>query len=84
MRLTHVQVMQFLQERGYTETLETLSRETKHTMNIEGGGGQLCSILAEYEDMKMMEVSAEVLQFLCVFSTAASCRRRRWTSLWLH
>jgi hypothetical protein len=52
--------MQFLHERGYTATLETLTRETKHEMNIEGGGGQLCSILAEYEDMKMMEVSAVV------------------------
>jgi hypothetical protein len=52
--------MQFLQERGYTEALEALSRETKHEMNLEGGGGQLCSILAEYEEMKMMEVGEEV------------------------
>jgi hypothetical protein len=52
--------MQFLQERGYTEALEALSRETKHEMNLEGGGGQLCSILAEYEEMKMMEVAEEV------------------------
>jgi hypothetical protein len=58
--LTRAQVMQFLHERGYTATLETLTRETKHEMNIEGGGGQLCSILAEYEDMKMMEVTAVV------------------------
>ena len=56
------QVMQFLQERGLTETLEVMSRETKHVMSVEGGGGQLCSILAEYEDMKMMEVTQEVLQ----------------------
>ena len=55
-----LQVMQFLHERGYTEALEALSRETKHEMNLEGGGGQLCSILAEYEEMKMMEVAQEV------------------------
>jgi hypothetical protein len=52
--------MQFLHERGFHETLEALSRETKHVMNIEGNGGQLCSILAEYEEMKMMEVTPEV------------------------
>jgi hypothetical protein len=59
-RVTSVQVMQFLHERGFHETLEALSRETKHVMNIEGNGGQLCSILAEYEEMKMMEVTPEV------------------------
>lgn len=56
-----LQVMQFLQERGFNETLEVLSRETKHVMDIEGGGGQLCSILAEYEEMKLMEIAPEVI-----------------------
>ena len=56
-----LQVQQFLQERGYTAALEALTRESKHEMSIEGGGGQLCSILAEYEDMKMLEVTQEVL-----------------------
>lgn len=67
------QVMQFLQERGLTETLEVMSRETKHVMSVEGGGGQLCSILAEYEDMKMMEVTQEVLR--C--SVRLACPRSR-------
>ena len=60
-RLIVLQVMQFLQERGLNEPLETLSRETKHVMDIEGGGGQLCSILAEYEEMKLMEIAPEVI-----------------------
>jgi hypothetical protein len=68
-----LQVMQFLQERGFNETLEVLSRETKHVMDIEGGGGQLCSILAEYEEMKLMEIAPEVIV------TSTACLRSHAT-----
>jgi hypothetical protein len=77
--------MQFLHERGFNETLEALSRETKHEMNLEGGGGQLCSILAEYEEMKLMEVAQEVAAF--VSSNLSFCGlmplAHRWMRRWL-
>jgi len=80
--VTLLQVQQFLHERGYTAALEALTRESKHEMNIEGGGGQLCSILAEYEDMKLLEVSLEVLPAAAAPHVCGNASPR-WMSRWL-